>query len=689
VPVTVTAPDVSATVAALDDVGGAAEDNQGKVGFLRGALGDLGLTSLGLGAAISFVTGAIQILTGWFDTLGIKSDITAQGSQAAADSVMGLFDSLTTLSNATFDTTSGLGALNEAFRSGIEAANAGDVDKVSEAFTSLGINLDDLSSTMLAFQTNEGAAVAQLAAGAGATQEFADALGEAATHGDSVNDSFRSLSTDGMRAFGESVGLTGGDVDTYVDKLKDLRDQNALSADQFVNQLPDGLQATGQALVDAAGHIEQIDDAAENTKDTLGALMDELQKSPEGAAALAEVKAAMPDASDAEMLQALVDKLAAIPDKADPAAQALDNVAEPRTADIIAETPGAAEAKATLEDAAADRDVLLTAQADTSAASADIAAIPESTPPVTVQTDADPTGATEAISQAFDTGATTVEVYAHANTQAATSEIDAWAGLTRTADVTLVADTGDMADEVAAWSDQTHTADVTIVADTGDMADEVAAWSDQTHTADVTVGLDLADATAGLHDWTGRARELTVDVEADTSDGTDTVTTWQDERREAWVDVEADTSDGTDTVTTWQDERREAWVDVEADTSDANDTISTFTDRHRQTTITAVALTSSAESELNHTARSRTSTIYVRTVGGGASAAGGGSTRAARGVGVNATAAAPAATSAFAPTIVINAAVIGDRYDVQRVVTRSVRAAVRLGGARQFAGTRG
>jgi hypothetical protein len=612
VPVALGEVDTSAAVEALGEVGGAAEEQTGKVGFLRGALGDLGLTSLGLGAAIQIVSGAIQVLTGWFDSLGIKAETTAAGSQAAADSVFGLFDALTTLNTATFDTTSGLGALNEAFRSGIEAAHAGDVDKVSEAFTRLGLNFDALSSTMLDFQTDEAGATATLAAAAGATQDWANALGEASTHGDSVNDSFRSLSSDGMRAFAEAVGLTGGDVDTYIGKLDELRDKNALNADQFVNQLPEGLRETGQALVDAASDIETVDDAAENTADTLGHLMDELAKSPEGAAALAEVKAALPDGTDAQVLQALVDKLAAIPEEADPAAAALDDVAADRDA-LITATPEAEAAKAALEDASADRDALIVADADTTGATTDLAAVDDNVPTATVPTAADTTGAAE------DLIATTAEprtalIVAVANNQAA----------------------------AAALSSLTN--------------------PPTARTAEIGVTVDLAKATGSLHGWTGRRRETT-------------------------VDVEADTSDANDDITTWIDRRRTTTVDVEADTSDANADISSFTSRRRTTTVTADASTSSAEAELNHTARSRTSTIYVRTVGGGGTTSGGGSssTRTATGRSVTAQA-APAATT-YSPTIVLQAAVIGDRYDVQRVVTRALRGANRLGGNR-LAGSR-
>lgn len=364
--------DVGESIVGLGDT---AETEAGRTSGLRGALGDLGLTSLGLGTAFDLVSTAVGTLSGWFDALGVKADITAAGSEAAADSVFGLFEALTTLQSVSFDTDTGLGALNEAFRTGIEAAAEGDVQKVSDAMVLLGINFDNLSQTMLDFQANEAETFAQIAADAGIPLELANALGEAATHGDSVNDSLRNLGDDGVRAFGEAVGLTGGQLNDFVAAINELDASNKLGEDSFLNALPGDAREAGEAILEQVGAIEQLDDAAENTSETLGHLIDTLAQSPEGAAALAEVREAMPDASDTEVLQALVDRLAEIDGAAEGAAEGLDEVGVDREATITATEEGSEEVRAELEDAAnADYDATITAEADTAAADSDITA---------------------------------------------------------------------------------------------------------------------------------------------------------------------------------------------------------------------------------------------------------------------------------------------------------------------------
>ena len=95
--------------------------------------------------------------------------------------------------------------------------------------------------------------------------------------------------------------------------------------------------------------------------------------------------------------------------------------------------------------------------------------------------------------------------------------------------------------------------------------------------------------------------------------------------------------------------------------------------------IIAVAHTGDAEADLNNTARARTSHIYTVTHGGGGGWGGGGwgSSRAATTRGVM-----PYTAPAPTAHVTINTAVIGDRYDVQRVVTRALRGSLRLAGAR-------
>ena len=86
---------------------------------------------------------------------------------------------------------------------------------------------------------------------------------------------------------------------------------------------------------------------------------------------------------------------------------------------------------------------------------------------------------------------------------------------------------------------------------------------------------------------------------------------------------------------------------------------------------------------MNHVARTRYATIIARTVGGGSSGGGSRSAGVARGVDGEPVA---AMSSMVAPTVVINTAVIGNRYDVMRAVSDATRTSVRLAGRRQLVG---
>jgi len=66
---------------------------------------------------------------------------------------------------------------------------------------------------------------------------------------------------------------------------------------------------------------------------------------------------------------------------------------------------------------------------------------------------------------------------------------------------------------------------------------------------------------------------------------------------------------------------RTALIVAVANNMGANAALESLTDATRTAVITALAHTAVAERELNDTARNRTSTITVRTVGGGAAAA--------------------------------------------------------------------
>ena len=196
----------------------------------------------------------------------------------------------------------------------------------------------------------------------------------------------------------------------------------------------------------------------------------------------------------------------------------------------------------------------------------------------------------------------------------------------------------------------------------------------------------------------------TVAVEADTTGYTDQVGEILEEVPNARVKLDADTAPAEDDIAAVEDAPHETTVDADADTVAAASELLDVTSKQRNaliravpqagnaeyvldnvadprtSVITAIAHTGNAEAALNNTARSRTSHIYTVTHGGGGGGGGGASPSAAAAptAGTSGARAAPV----YSPNITINTAVIGDRYDVQRVVTRAVRGAVRIAGAR-------
>ena len=281
--------------------------------------------------------------------------------------------------------------------------------------------------------------------------------------------------------------------------------------------------------------------------------------------------------------------------------------------------------------------VELPTSADSGAAE-DIAAIPETAPPVEVETSAGP-GASE--------------------------DINAIVAEPRTA-----------------------TIDIDVAADTAVIAAQIAGFTSSVNAVvPVTVIPDIEEVMNTLRFVRDFETETTVEAIPDIEETMDTLRFIRDMTTETEVEAIPNIEEAMNTLRFIRDMITETTVRAIADTSVAGAQLRGLAATPLRSTITAEANTGAAENELNHTARPRTSTIYVNTVGGGSGFGRGysGSARsAAPSAAPTARGAAPAAhtTTVDRPHVTINTAVIGDRYDVQRVVSRAVRGAVRLAGAR-------
>lgn len=173
------------------------------------------------------------------------------------------------------------------------------------------------------------------------------------------------------------------------------------------------------------------------------------------------------------------------------------------------------------------------------------------------------------------------------------------------------------------------------------------------------------------------ATDTTMPVDADTGEAEAGISEVEQADYQATIDALAETAAAAKALLDTTSKTRIADIVARGLTRRADEELAAL-ERTRTAFIEAVALTASAEAELNNTARTRHSYVYQHSLGG--FGGGGSSSRAApAGLGAAPMAATPA------PTIVnlsLSAAVIGDRYDVQRVVTRALRGAQRLAGAR-------
>lgn len=163
------------------------------------------------------------------------------------------------------------------------------------------------------------------------------------------------------------------------------------------------------------------------------------------------------------------------------------------------------------------------------------------------------------------------------------------------------------------------------------------------------------------------------ETSADGDGAADDMQATADAAPEATILANADTIQAANDLLAETSKGRVAIIRAAALTQSATTELDGVARDDRAATITAVANTWAAEQALNYTARHRTSTITQRSVGTSSSSSSGRAAPAGR---------ATEPTTTVVPAITINAAVIGDRYDVQRVVRRAVNGSLRLGGAR-------
>jgi len=205
--------------------------------------------------------------------------------------------------------------------------------------------------------------------------------------------------------------------------------------------------------------------------------------------------------------------------------------------------------------------------------------------------------------------------------------------------------------------------------------------------------------------------EVVVPTAADQQGARDDIAEVEDDDYEATIDGVADTATAAKQLLDEASRHRTATIYALADFIAAKTVLDGLT-KTRTALIRANALTAEAEAELNDTARNRTSTIYVNTVrtggGGGGGAGPQAQTLAPLGVGpalmtapmtaegelgeaTPVLAAAPAAftasTSAVAPVTnvfqtTIQAGMIGNRHEMDRMVSRAMRRHARLNGSR-------
>lgn len=225
-----------------------------------------------------------------------------------------------------------------------------------------------------------------------------------------------------------------------------------------------------------------------------------------------------------------------------------------------------------------------------------------------------------------------------------------------------------------------------------------------------------------------------IDTEADTAPAEEQIAATTDEPRTATIGAEADTIAAASDLLDTADEPRTALIVAHARVAGAAIDLDQVAERRdaainavaltglaeseldgvakpRTARVTADASTGGAEAELNRVARNRTATITVRTVGGGGFGGGGGPFGAfataptpggtpvgARGFGAAAPRGAHLPSNdtgggstlvieriveQSAPSVTINAAVIGNRFDVERAVTKALNGHRRLNGTRR------
>jgi hypothetical protein len=213
--------------------------------------------------------------------------------------------------------------------------------------------------------------------------------------------------------------------------------------------------------------------------------------------------------------------------------------------------------------------------------------------------------------------------------------------------------------------------------------DEIQTFYDDNPTF-VSTSADMEGFTSQVDETLGAVPDAVIYTGANTEEAREENEDAAEAAPEAEIVTDADTSAAAKAMLDEASKFRVAYIYAYARTSVANQLLADAA-RARTADITANAHTGDAEYELNHTARTRTAHINVQTHGVAAASQsiaaipGVNAARSAQQLGA---APAPMATTVAPINVTINTAVIGNRYDVARVVTEATRTSTRLAGRR-------
>jgi hypothetical protein len=587
---------------------------------------------------------------------------------------------------------------------------AWDEDKANDVLAALGdigLSAGDLGEQMLgATQDTQAWATEQLKA-AGASDEFAAAVGEAMANGADYGEAVaiaaqqHTLMTGALDetgqaliAEGEALGVAGEALDELTKAAKDADIEQAAS---------DALNAA-EGYEEYAGMVAQARDETDSEADAL-ARFQELMIEANAAREEAKEKAKAQAEADAEAAKALEEAAAG----ADEYARAMNSVDWQ-----AAELEGAATAMTTYSEAlfasgnhAQDSADAYTKLADSLADSE--LQFDQATEAGFAQQDAleQLAGVVDQdLAKAFDTANGSFDAFA-SGAKSVASDIRG----TLMNDLGLTVDQADeVLDALGLLDDKDIEARFELAGaeearlKLGLLSSAIAGLPADIE-REVTLAVAAGDYQTALKIvedyYADNHPEVIADVTADASQYGDVVgaAVRDAEGNITVIPVDADPAEAEEEMEETADNPPEATIPADADTTEAARQLLDETTRQRQATIYAIAAITSAkialdslkarrtaiieaeahtlaaETELNHVARTRYATIITRTSSGGG-------TRATAPAGRRLSAAPAAAPPVYAPNITINTAVIGDRFDTQRVVTRALRGHARIAGAR-------